>query len=405
METIDDSTTITNSVSMFIDPDNWKQKRIISDIHFYFKRLDRLTRQSTRLTKAIIEKQNEADQLIGKINEEMKNLHNEEDLLVYIEEEVETLDDLIFIAKKYGMIDSKIQCSIDPQILYDLVEPLEKLRDIIGMENIKDEIVDQILTSLQSLYDDDLMFHTVIKGPPGVGKTMLAKILGEIYRNMGIIQADENGEVKFKIATRADLIGKYLGHTAIKTQDFIDSCEGGVMFIDEVYSLGNQEKRDSFAKECIDTLNLNLTEKKNFICIVAGYSDEIESCFFAFNPGLRRRFPFSYEITGYSAQELREIFISKLRKADWDVDLELQDDLSRIDSFLKEKLDSFEHFGGDIDNFILNCKIVHGRRVFGKQIELRRKLLMIDLEKGYDRMMNNKTKNNDDFDRVSHMYM
>ena len=111
------------------------------------------------------------------------------------------------------------------------------------------------------------MLHCVIEGPPGVGKTEVAKILGQIYRKMGILTSD-----KFKSVKRSHLIGGYLGQTAIKTQKVLDECNGGVLFIDEAYSLGNSEGKDSYSKECIDTLTAHLSEnKQNFICIIAGY--------------------------------------------------------------------------------------------------------------------------------------
>merc|ERR1711991_1200935 len=111
-------------------------------------------------------------------------------------------------------------------------------------------------------FNNDDMLHTVITGPPGVGKTELGRILGHIYKGMGVLKKGH-----LKIVKRSDLIGKYLGHTAAKTQDVIDECSGGVMFIDEAYSLCNKEGRDSFSKECIDTLNQNLTERRDFLCI------------------------------------------------------------------------------------------------------------------------------------------
>ena len=118
---------------------------------------------------------------------------------------------------------------------------------------------------------------------------------------------------KFVKARRSDLIAGYLGQTAKATQKIIDSAIGGVLFIDEVYSLGNSEKRDSFAKECIDTINENLTEKKtDFICIIAGYKDEIDSCFFSYNSGLERRFPVRFTIEEYKPEELFLIFIKSI---------------------------------------------------------------------------------------------
>jgi len=87
---------------------------------------------------------------------------------------------------------------------------------------------------------------------------------------LGIIR-----EAKVVVARRSDLVAGFLGQTAMKTQEVIDSAKGGVLLIDEAYSLGNEEKKDSFAKECIDTINQNLTEGKgDFICIIAGYKEE-----------------------------------------------------------------------------------------------------------------------------------
>ena len=148
------------------------------------------------------------------------------------------------------------------------------------MNSIKKNIINHIIYYLQDLDDSKNMIHTIIQGPPGVGKSLLGKIIGDIYYYLGIFNnnlrhhrfEEYRNNYPFRVAKRSDLIGRYLGETAIKTQEFIDSCYGGVMFIDEAYSLGNNEGRDSFSKECIDTINQNLTENKgNFLCIIAGY--------------------------------------------------------------------------------------------------------------------------------------
>lgn len=369
------------------DLDESKKHRLL-DLNFYFKRMDKVLDYMEKLQEQINEKKHEANNIAANIESSLNALLDKEQMCE-IKEDIETLNDLIFVSEKYGSTVPNIKFNVDVTLLHKIREPLKKLKDVIGMENIKDQVVDQVLTSIQNLYDDDLLFHTVIKGPPGVGKTMLAKILGEIYLNMGILKGDK---LIFNVAKRSDLIGKYLGHTAVKTQDFINKCKGGVMFIDEVYSLGNNEKKDSFSKECIDTINLNLLEKKNFICIIAGYSDEVEQCFFDYNPGLKRRFPFSYEINGYTGKELTNILIHKIKISGWFLDESLGNGI--LGNFIENKKNSFVNHGGDVDTLILNAKISHGRRVFGKKNNLKKIISLDDIKKGFDRMLQTRQVDN-----------
>ena len=117
----------------------------------------------------------------------------------------------------------------------------------------------------------------------------------------------------FKKVTRADLIAGYLGQTAIKTRKVIEECLGGVLFIDEAYALGNNEKSDSFSKECIDTLCEALSDHKDeLMIIIAGYEKELKKCFFEYNEGLESRFVWRFSTEEYSPQELRKIFIKIL---------------------------------------------------------------------------------------------
>ena len=289
---------------------------------------------------------------------------------VEIKKEIHDINDLIELGQMYNPND-KIRYNIDLEKLNKLLGPLTKLKNMIGLKSIKTNIVGHIVYYLQNLEttSDDMM-HTVIQGPPGVGKTMLGKILGDIYYNLDILKPKNTikasirrklskNKFTFKVVKRSDLIGKYLGHTAVKTQKVIDQASGGVLFIDEAYSLGNKEGRDSFSKECIDTLNQNLTEKKDFLCIIAGYKDALQQCFFSYNEGLNRRFPFRYTIEPYTYQQLREIFIKMVNDIGW-----IAKDENIPMSFFKDHYKDFKNYAGDMETLLFTCKIEHGKRVF-----------------------------------------
>lgn len=370
--------------------DETNQKNMLIDINFSFAQLEKTFTQIEKIKDELQEKYDDVDMFLDDIQCNLNKLTYNKKII--IDEEINNLDDLLYIAKKYGSPSGK-NLNYDSHILYNLIGPLTKLKHVIGLDNIKTQIVEQILTSIQNMYDPDVMFHTVIKGPPGTGKTMLAKIIGEIYLAIGILHSSRP---IFKIATRSDLIGKYLGHTAIKTQDFINSCSGGIMFIDEVYSLGTSEKHDSYSKECIDTINMNLTEKKNFICIIAGYSDEIEKCFFSYNPGLHRRFPFVYEITDYTGLELTNMLLQKIIMSDWSY----CDDLFILSKFIEKNKKIFVNFGGDIENLLLNAKIAHSKRVFGKDADLKKKLMLEDIEHGLNKLIQIKKDKENEFNNM-----
>jgi len=326
---------------------------------------------------------------------------------------VTNIDDLITIGKTYHCKKNKQYNGVSLRILCDLVGPLNELKDMIGMKTVKDSIFNQIIFFLQGLNKipscgkcnecnfklpclkgQDDMLHTVITGSPGCGKTELGKIMGKLYKAMGILESDT-----FKLVTRSELIGKYLGHTAAKTQQVIDSCKGGIMFIDEAYSLGsgNSDHKDSFSKECLDTLNQNLSERRDFLCIIAGYKDELEKCFFAMNPGLRRRFTFRYDIEKYTPKELYEIFLLKLQKEGWSMECKKGDNDTAEVMQLKQRQEKdliklFEsnhaempHFGGDIETLFLNCKIIHGSRVLFLNPNLRKILSVDDVRKGFEK--------------------
>ena len=245
--------------------------------------------------------------------------------------------------------------------LYNLIPSLEKLQKVIGMKRVKEDVFKMICYFIHGLNGTGELNHCVITGPPGVGKTTLASILGDIYLGLGFLKNNN-----FIVAKRSDLIGKYCGHTAVQTQEVIDKAEGGVLFIDEVYSLGNPGKRDVFTKECIDTINQNLTEKGDkFLCIIAGYEDDVEKCFFAYNKGLERRFPLRFKIDKYDSNELLLILKKFTNEEFW----KIEDD-KFILKLLKDNKDLFKYYGGDMKILFQNAKKIFSLRLMNEKIDL-----------------------------------
>jgi len=295
-----------------------------------------------------------------------------------------------------------IEYNINMKSIHNIKKPLGELNNMIGMNGLKDSIVDQIVFFVQNLHvnknalNPDFM-HTCIYGPPGTGKTEIAKIMGKIFSSLGVLNKNY-----FKKVTRADLIAGYLGQTAMKTRDVIKDALGGVLFIDEAYALGNPEKRDSFAKECIDTLCEGLSDHKDkLMVIIAGYEEDLDKCFFAYNQGLNSRFPWRFKTDDYKAGELNKIFKKKVIDAGWS----LKDKIP--DSWFEPKMDTFKFYGRDMETLLSKTKIAHGRRVFCKPKSEKTKIILKDMEKGYKMFVEigNKKEQNTAKNILQHMYL
>ena len=296
---------------------------------------------------------------------------------VNIDTKINNLQDLIDIINKYP-INTNIQYNINLNILNKIKSDLIDLNNMIGLEDLKKNIINQILYYIQNLHsfdknDSDFM-HVVLYGPPGTGKTEVAKIIGQLFANINILKSN-----KFKKVTRADLVAGYLGQTALKTKNVIEDSLDGVLFIDEAYSLGNQEKRDSFAKECLDTLCEALSNyKERLIVIIAGYKEELDNCFFSYNSGLESRFIWRYNTDKYTSDELMKIFIKKVYNINWTIDIEN----SILTEWFKKHSKKFKYYGRSIETLLTKTKISHSRRIFCKPINSRKKINLDDLDDG-----------------------
>ena len=353
--------------------------------------------------------------------------------------DVQSISDLISITEKYKF-DNKYYYNINLKALHYIKDDLILLNNMIGLHSFKTSILDQLLYFLQNFHkgpkrndyntyqpyqtnqqyiptyqqknqsqtqtqaqtqtsyhnylypsppqpsldvfstcDEGDFKHTVIYGPPGTGKTEVAKILGKIYSKIGIL----NNNI-FKKVTKNDLVGQYLGHTAIKTKNIINQCLGGVLFIDEAYSLGSKDSIDIFSKECIDTLCEALSSHKNdLMVIIAGYEKELDDNFFSVNQGLNSRFIWRYNIEKYSTKELMEIFIKKVNEALWSFKVPCDE------KWFESKKYFFTNFGRDMENLFLSIKIVHSRRIFGKPYEEKKMITIEDMDKGFKKFCEN----------------
>jgi len=297
---------------------------------------------------------------------------------------IESILDIINVSKKYNTgrkrpRESRVAYNFDVERLSNCIEPLKKLNDLVGMEDIKKNIIDQILFYSQELNTNEMM-HTVIFGSPGMGKTTLIKILAELYCSMGFLKTDN-----FKVLDRESLIGGYLGQTAIKTKKALKSCLDGICLIDEIYQLGSgKDDSDSYAKECVDTINQFLSEHtENFVMIIAGYKEEVERCFFSMNPGLNRRFPWRYELKDYTPKDLKEIFKYQVYENEWDFEDNFP--FEQLDGVFSQK-DYFKNNGGSTLQLFDKAKIQHSRRVFGKRKRVKKYLNIQDITQAFEIM-------------------
>ena len=237
----------------------------------------------------------------------------------------------------------------------DISDCLAKLDGLVGLTGVKKEVANLAsFLNLQIKRGETNTFqgkHYVFTGNPGTGKTTVARIMADVFRTLGIVAKGQLVE-----ADRSKLVAGFSGQTAIKTNQLVDQAMGGVLFIDEAYTLKSGDG-DTFGSEAIDTLLKRLEDDRGkFICIVAGYTDQMHD-FIDSNPGLKSRFTQTIHFDDYTPDELTEIFLNLAKGKNFTVDDETKAAIHR--QFEQLYLRRDKNFG--------NAR--EARRVFNEAVE------------------------------------
>jgi type VII secretion ATPase EccA len=238
-------------------------------------------------------------------------------------------------------------------------DPYEELDNLIGLDEVKKEVRSlanfvklQKQRKDQGLKIPKLSYHLVFTGSPGTGKTTVARIVARIYKDLGILKKGHTVETD-----RSGLVGQYVGQTAPKTNQIVDSAMNGVLFIDEAYALVPEHSTQDYGQEAISTLLKRMEDNRDsLVVIIAGYSNEMQR-FIDSNPGLQSRFTRYINFPDYTAEELVRIFYMYMKKNEYTLSKE-------ADAMLREKL---EYAVAHKDRNFGNARYV--RNIFEKTIE------------------------------------
>lgn len=275
--------------------------------------------------------------------------------------------DRIAVEKKAQQADSTSSnagVSVRKSEKISLEEALRRLNALEGLSGVKDQVcdwVDQIkvfqLRKSRGMSVPDMSYHMVFTGNPGTGKTTVARLMSQIYCALGVLSEGHLVEVD-----RSGLVAGYIGQTAEKTKNALTQAYGGVLFIDEAYSLANGGAND-FGREAIDTILKEMEDKRdNLVVIVAGYDEPMET-FISSNPGLRSRFKNFIHFDDYDGEELFNIFAGLCKKNQYILDKEATVALKNYFDGLFETRDENFGNGRDVRNAFEKIVTLQSKRV------------------------------------------
>lgn len=269
----------------------------------------------------------------------------------------------------YGYIKVRAICrgeeekdKLDTRTLEEL---LADLNSLVGLDNVKEQVNNLITYQTVQKMRRDRGFnsekgtlHLAFTGNPGTGKTTVARIVGHIYKQIGLLSKGHFVEV-----SRTDLIAGYQGQTALKVKKVIEEAKGGVLFIDEAYSITENDHSDSYGRECLTELTKALEDyRDDLVVIVAGYTEPMNK-FFQSNPGLKSRFNTFIEFSDYSADELLSILEKNCLDNCYKISDELRNRILLLfNNELEKKEDNFAN-GRLARNLYDDLTMAHSKRI------------------------------------------
>ena len=269
----------------------------------------------------------------------------------------------------FGYLKVKELCENNNESKVDnektLPELLEELNNLVGLNKVK-KIVSELISyqkvqklrENRGLHTKKNTMHLAFLGNPGTGKTTVARIVGRVYKKLGLLSKGHFIEV-----SRTDLIAGYQGQTALKVKEVIERAKGGVLFIDEAYSITENEHSDSYGRECLTELTKALEDyRDDLVVIVAGYT-ELMNQFFESNPGLKSRFNTFIQFDDYKDEELFMILLSMCKENDYIIDNDLEKRIKESFSGTEKIADSRCANGRYVRNIFEDMVMNHACRV------------------------------------------
>lgn len=249
------------------------------------------------------------------------------------------LSDTLACYLGYSYISEIFEKEADKKKNSSLDELMNELNQLVGLSKVKEEVRRLVIyQKIQAKRKESGLkvpkrtLHMAFMGNPGTGKTTVARIVGRMYYQLGLLSKGHFTEV-----SRTDLIAGYQGQTALKVKSVIEKAKGGVLFIDEAYSITENDNTDSYGRECLTELTKALEDSRDdLIVIVAGYTEPMNH-FFQSNPGLKSRFNYFINFENYSSTELIDILETLARKDDYQLSDELKE---RLSSYFTDELEA-----------------------------------------------------------------